>query len=73
MLKSVLENEALGNRDFETFTEIFLLQSTNVENVAYSVQPLNKDSQFFRDEVQGQAFHSDEANVVCQKLWATSL
>lgn len=38
-----------------------------------SMQPLNKSSQVFTKELQDQAFHSDEVNAVCQKLWAASL
>lgn len=38
-----------------------------------SMQPLNKSSQVVTKELQDQAFHSDEVNAVCQKLWAASL
>lgn len=38
-----------------------------------STQNLNKSLQVFRKELQDLAFHSDEANALCQKLWATFL
>lgn len=38
-----------------------------------STQHLNKSLQVFRKALQDLAFHSDEANALCQKLWATFL